>query len=502
MLRRLTCCILCLLLLASAALADFDSIPTRETFSLAYDRLQTARYRGRPVNWTLKVEPSQIGGYADTSLDVISAALSGLELTGLTQCFGDDGGLMELSLLSDGQTISTIGQTIMDGRMGLNLTGEWISFDAEAEAEAMEMLDLDDFARNLLAYDYASVRAGDIPFLSAIYDQGITLWALASPYSQDSNRLSVPSGSTGHGVTYEIDTQGLRSMLDQWVDGLTMDGLSLGIPGTELSYGVKADEFDAFVQKARNFADTIELAKPIKFSTTFGEGDILRTAKGSGTLREDGKQTGISYSYTCSLNSTRITRKFSIDFQPRTADTLVLSCTWLTSSNNKTSGAQEITIDARGTYDGQPYRIKVNYAMVNKYAVLDSGELEEIITGDITASIKYADKTVADIKVYREGHTLSSTGMTSAVNITETFDATVTNDEGIVFQGLITLGYDAPGGPQEDSTVLADAQRLEDIDFMALEGIRNSMKDVVGTITQRLISTLPVGALNALLRSK
>lgn len=62
MIRKLLCLLLLLLCLAPAARADYDQFPDRETFSMGFDRLQTAIYRGRPVAWSIVMEPASVGG--------------------------------------------------------------------------------------------------------------------------------------------------------------------------------------------------------------------------------------------------------------------------------------------------------------------------------------------------------------------------------------------------------------------------------------------------------
>lgn len=501
--KSLICLLLCLVLFAPGALAasgNVTEIPTKEDFSLAHARLDKAIYRERPVTWRATITPTALDGYEGGAMTAMAAMMSSLELSGTLQCF-KEGGMLEASLISGGREIATFGQMAKDDRTAINLTGEWYSTTRGMEQEAASSLGLDDFGISLLNMDYDGMRAGDIPFLSAIYREGMKLWGLASPYSEDSNRLSVPSGATGHGVTYEIDTQGLRTMLREWSQGLKNEGFSLGFAGTDLSLGISDEAFDAFVVKAQAFAETAELSKPIKFSTTFGEGDVLRTAKGSGTLQADGKRSNISYNYSCNLSNTRITRKYSIDFQPRNADTLVLSCTWVTSSNNQKSGAEEVTITASGVYDGEPYRIKINSSMVNKYAVGDDGILHEQITGTVTGSLKYADVLVADVTVKRDGQNWSTTGLTTGIRIEDSYDITVKNSETTLFAGVLNMAYEVADGTQETPDVLADAHKLEEMDFMDLESLRASMGDALSMTEEKLMQSLPLAAMEAILAS-
>lgn len=500
MLRRILCLLLCFLLAAPMAqAAGFDTMPSREVFSMAYDRLQKAIARERPVSWSVAVSPVAIDGYVEGALETMSAIVSGLELSGSMQCL-PEGGRIEATVVSDRREIISIGQITEEDRKGIKLDGEWLSIARNMETEAAALLDLDGFGLSLLRMDYATIRDGDVPFLTAIYDQGIALWGLASPYSQDTNRVSVPSGQTGHGVTYEIDTQGLRSMLGKWADQLSNEGLCLGLAGSDLSISISDETFDAFVAKIRDFASHVEVSKPLKFTTTFGEGDLLRTAKGSGTIAENGKRSGISYAYSCSPSSTRMTRKYKIDFQPAGRDTLVLNGTLLTSSNNKSSGANEIDITASGVYEGEPYKLKLSSNLVNKFSMDDSGILTEVITGTVTVSLKYAGQTVLDATIKRDGVATSSAGLEPAIDIEDRYDVVVTNDEGSLFEGVITIALGVDDASKDLPDVLADAQRLEDMDFMAVELLRDSLQNGLAGAKQKLLQTLPLSsAITALL---
>lgn len=501
MIRRFTSIFLCLLLMAPVALASsFSEIPDRQTFSLGYDRLQTAIYRERPVSWQARITPVAMDGLQDDAAEIVSAMMSALELSGILQCF-KEGGKLEAEIRADGREIGSLGQMTMDGRTGLNLTGQWYSIAQGMEVEAATMLELDELGVSLLTMDYTGLRRGDVPFVSEIYRQGMALWGLASPYAEDSNRLSVPSGATSHGVTYEIDTQALRTILAAWADGLTSNGLSLGLQGSGLSIGVRDDVYEGFVERLRSYARTAELSKPIKLSTAFGEGDVLRTAKGSGTLKESSGRTGISYSYSCELSSTRITRKYKIDFEPTEMDSLVLSCTIRTSSNNKSSAGHDVSLTASGHFDGKPYRIKLDTDMANQYTVDDSGLLMETISGTLTASLKYDGQMVADVTVKRNGTTESSTGLTTAVAVDDLYDVLVKNDERMLFQGQIALSYSVAEGPQEVDNALETAVKLESIDLMSAQVLRDSLQEALAQAKQRLIQSLPASTLGSLMNA-
>lgn len=498
--RRLICLMICLLVLSAAlpAHASFAQLPDRQTFSLGYDRLQKAIARERPVTWSLRVEPSGLSKDADASgVELVNAMLAHLELGGLLQCT-KDGGMATASLKADGREITTLGQQRQAEYTAINLAGDWLAIAEEQKQEAMTQLGLDALGNALLMFDYTSLKAGDTPFVTALYNTGLALWGFASPYSEDSNRITVSSGATSHGVTYEIDTAAMRAILGNWADSMTADGLSIGLAGTDLFLGISEEALEEIRQRIKAFAGSTELAKPFTLSTAFGEGDVLQRAKGSGTIQEGDRRTGVSYGYTCSLSSTRITRKYSIDFQPREADTLVLNLTLLTSSNNKSSGASEVKLSASGTYNGEPYKLTLASDLINKYGETGDGRLEETISGKITAQLKYAGETVADVSIVRLGTTRSTTGLTTAVEIEDSYDVTIKNDERTLFAGLVTMAYSVPDGTEDVPDVLEKATWFDELDFIGMQDLRLSMEDVLAGAQERLVKLLPTSQLGAL----
>lgn len=477
--RRLPCLIcFALMMLVSTASADIPQIPTRSTFSLGFDRLQASLEKGRQVRWSIQVDPDESG--VDSAAAPDQAVLSGV-----LQCL-DDGGYLEVEVLSGGRQILSAAQLKSGGRIGLNIGGEWISITEEAEGQAAEALMFDSWGEALLAFDYDGIRAGDTPFITPLYNAGIRIWELATPYGVDNNRMSVSSGATSHALTYTVDTAAARSILSDWAGELDNSGLMVGLAGTEMSFGVSDDAFAAFVEKVSEFSRTLELSKPITVNMTFGEGDVLRSAKASGTLLEGNKRTGISYAYSCSLSSTRITRKYSVDFQPKIGDTLVLSCTLLTSSNNSKSGAHEVTISASGVYNGQPYRLKYNEELVNKYKLDGNSLLTEIITGKITASLTYAGETVFDIKVNRNAQTESALGQ-EALFISDVYDVTLKNNTETLFVGVVSIEYEVGEGSVALPDV-AEMIKVEELDFIQTESIRVSLAESIARAKLKIMS--------------
>lgn len=484
--------------LAAVASADTTQLPTRETFSLGYARMEKAIGRERPVYFSIRLLPRTMDGMQGAAMQVLAEMMAQLDISGEVRCYKEGGLLTAQVRVGEGEVLS-VGQTRRDGRIGLALGDVWLSIEDSRRDEAVSMLALDEFTQSLMDFDYSGIRAGDTPFLTPLYEAGMRLWSLASPYCEDSNRLSVPSGATGHGVTYELDTQAVRTVLTQWAETLSGEGLSLGFAGTDLSLGVQAEMFDAFVQKVLALTEGIEVSKPLKFSTTFGEGDVLRTAKGSGAIRVDGKRSNVSYAYSCDLSSTRITRKYSVDFQPAGGDTLVLRCTEVTSSNNEKSGAHTFSLNASGLWDGEPYRLKIELDMANKYAADDAGSLIESIGGTASAQLTYAGATVFNAQITREASTQSTTGLTTPIWIAERYDALVSNDEGTLFDGVLEIEYDLPGGPQEQEDVLADALDMSELDFIALETLRETLIAALAQSRQAFLVSLAPETLAALL---
>lgn len=491
LIRRIACLFLCLLLFAAGAAADLPQIPSRYTFSMGYDRLQTAIQKQQQVKWRAIVTPSPTEGVSEGATGAIRSLLGPLELSGLVQCFSD-GGFLRASAACAGREVACIEQTAQDGRVGLNLDGEWMSTAQGSEEAVSSLLMLDDLGQSLLKLDYAPLRAGDIPFVTPLYDQGIRLWQLMTPWAEDNNGLRVSSGATGHGLTYKMDTAAVRSILTQWLDEMRPSAFVYGLEGYGVSLGMDTETFDSFMERMRAFADSVEVNGALKFNMAFGEGDVLRYAKGSGTISVGGKRSGVSYSYSCSLSGTRITRKYSIDFQPNAGDTLALTLTTLTSSNNKKSGAQEFTLSAKGLFDGKPYRIKASSEMVNQYALDETKLLTENIKGTAILFFEYAGETVVDIAVKRDGRTFSAQGQRE-VRILDDLDVTVKNAGGVLFAGLVSLQFQVTAEP-EATPSLDESLYMDELDFVQAETVRDALQSTLARVRQNLLAALPFRA--------
>lgn len=487
-LNRLLPLLLCLLILFPAMKAGAAKVPSRDDFSLGYARLQAAIRKWKPVRWSATVSPDAAAAVPEGATDALRTLFSALEFSGVAQCFSDGGGWLEASAMSGGTEIAKIGQMEKDGRIGLNLNGNWISTAEESQSQAVAMLTLDDLGQSLLSLNYKVLRSGDVPFLTPITKYAKRLWELASPYSEDNNRLRVSSGATGHGTSYSIDTAAARDILSKWADELSANGLSLGIAGSGMSIGVSQEAMEGFLGRLRRLAETIEVTKPITFNMAFGEGDLMGNAKGSGTIKDSEGKANVSYSYSCSQSSTRITRKYNLDFQPKQGDTIVLKLTTMTSSNNKSSGAQEISLDMSGRFDGKPYRIKLNTEMVNKYAVGDGDMLAEQITGALKATVEYDGVLVADIAVERTGSTQSAANK-QAVSVDDTYQLDIKDDKGTLFRGKVNLSFGVDEEAQQ-SPAMKSTQYIEKMDFIEIEELRGTLQEKLADVKQNLIAAI------------
>lgn len=487
------------LMIAAAAQADLSKVPDRNTFSMGYSRLQKAIQKGEAITWSASIVPGAAAGVPEGALEVFQSIVGALELSGVLQCEKDGSGWLQAIISSEGNEIASFEQMAKDGRVGLNLNGVWVSTAADAQEQAAYMLTLDDLGQSLFSLDYESLRSGDVPFLSSLEGAGLSLWALSGPYSTDNNNLRVSSGPTSHGTTIEVDTAAARSILKAWADELesSRGAESIGLSGTDFYLGISEAEIQRLIGKVRQLSNTVELHTPIKVNMAFGEGDLLQSAKGSGTLAEDGKRTNIAYTYACTPKTTRMTRKYSLDFQPRNGDTIVLNCTTVTSSNGKTSGASEFSLSASGVYDGLPYKIKINSEMLNQFALDGEGLLREDITGTVTANITYDGQTVLDIALARDGFTESSLAG-RALTVQDTLTGSIADSQGVLFQGEIRLAFGIGDTPLA-SPDMETTQYLEAMDFMEVESLRGALQTTLAEAKQNLLAALPMQTLTSLL---
>lgn len=503
MTKRLAAMVLgiCFLAMLTSSAGAVD-LPSRTVFSRSYEQVQNTIREENPVYWRLNIQPRQIRGFDGKALEAMSAIVSALDAHGSLQAYKEGGGMIDAEISSGDRMITGISQYASADHVALYVDGQWLAIEKTMEDDAVAGLGLDAFVSALLFdMDYKALYAGDTPFLSNAYRQGEELWLLASPYAQDTQGMRVPSGSTSHALVYEIDTQGLRSILSQWADDLTDTGLGLGVGGTDLSLVVGDEGYTQLIDKIRVMAESVELSKPIELKMTFGEADVLRTVRGTGSLLEDGSRKSVSYSYTYEESDTRIARKYKIDLQPRSGDTLVLSCTWRTTSNNRAKAVQELTLTASGNYNGEPYKIKIDNNMENKYALNDLGALEEKISGTLTMSLQYAGRKVADITIKRSGTAAVTDGQGASALIEDSYDVTIKDEDGVLFEGIVSLTLQTDAETYEAMDVLAEARRYEDMDEGEMEGIKTLMQEEQMQMRQRLIQALPDEAIRALMQA-
>lgn len=468
---------LCLVLIASAAGASSTQAPTRAVFSRGADRLADAVSRGRWLNISLSASPRRMPLVPENA-----RLLAGMLSAEASVCAMEDGGQIILSLLGGGETLLTLRQAAGENWAALNADGSWLMTAPGAEEAAAASLGLGELGKWLLSFDYARLKEGVIPYFTAFYDGGVELWRLASPYAEDNNRLSTGSGATSHALTYVIDTEGLRAIALQLAQA--HQSASLPLPG------VSRAAQDAFWQKVRGFAAEAELTRDVKANLTFGENDILRTAKLSGTVRMSGKTAGISYNYSCGVTSTRITRKYSLRYEPSVGDTISLNCTWLTSCSGKGGAAHKIALSASGKYDGKRYSVKWDSDLVNKYSLDAQSALTEKITGEIDATVKYDGETLVALDFTVDGGTFSTSDK-QAVQLSGSADGKVSARGETVFEGALTLNCSAGDTGEAPLLSLNGMTPVAEMDAQALTRARDSLQSVWRDAVARFAAGLP-----------
>ena len=465
--RIVSClCLLCALLFISQAAAD--ELPTRSRFSLGYVRLSESVAKGRPIGWKATIQPDAPDGSVAAAFVRV---LGVLEFSGIIQCFLEGGGWLDAQIAEDGRQIASIEQLTRDGRVSLSIGDGWVSIGADERYE-LSMLTTDALGEFLFALDYESIRRGTVPMLTAIVGSGMQLWELASPWSDDNQYLQVSQGPTSHGTTYNIDTAGLRSILNDWADSLSRDVFSFGIPGADLAFGMDDAMFDAFVGRVRQLAASAEMSERLKVNLAFGEGDFLQRARGSGAIRTPGGSKGISYDYTASRDNRKMSSRQQINFQPIGADTIVLDVRRSSSSNGKDTAKNSVSASVRGMFDGKPYSFEYKADMENGYAVSD-GLLAEVITGSVSCRLEYDKRLVLDVQLTRGGAT-KSYAMKNALEIEDTYHAVIATEQGTLFSGMIALNFqiaEQPEQPPEGD----GAQPIEAMDFLEIEAFRGTL---------------------------
>lgn len=451
----------CAMLFPMAVIAAMDT-PNRSIWCRGLKRLQSAVDAGKEIDWTISLRPTQMAGMTEGAL-LLAQQLS---FEGSTYA-AENGGGMDIRLLFRDNEILSVSAASGADWTALMLADQTLLTQPQNAAQTVSDASLGTLGALLLCFDYTKI--GQTPYLSPAYNAGMTLWGLASPYSSDTNRLSVGSGATSHALVYEIDTAGLRAILEGFIAGYEEE--------TPLLPGVSEEAMNAFWNKARDYALHVEATSPLKASLVFGEGDLLRSAKLSGTIRMNGKSTPLSYTYSCSVSSTRLTRKYSLSYQPSGGDTVSLSVTYLTSCSGKGGAQRQISIRMSGKYDGQAYAVSLEEKTVNKYVLDDERVLHETLTGEISAQVKYGGQKIAAISGTHEG--VISTNKTDLAQLDDTFCGTLLLNGETVFDGEAAISLCA-GSKREAPAIPLDAQN----DAAALAAIWENA-------AQKLISLLP-----------
>lgn len=474
-LRFLTC-LLCLTLLATPALAQTNE-PTRAIYCRGIERLQDALSQGRAVQWTLTMDPEET--------DLLSGGarilLSALSLGGLTWA-GESGGTLSLALQTDGETVLRLQQKTADGLTGLNVDGTWFAADAALTAQDAQSLPFGTLGALLLLFDYDALREGEIPYLTPVYDSGETLWRLASPYVWDNDRLSTGSGQTSHALTYQIDTQGFREIADEFATWLEESHLFLP--------GISQQSVDAFIEKVRVLAQSAVVSQDLKANVTFGEGDLMRTAKMSGTVQTNGHSAGVSYTYSCGVSNTRLTRKYSLRYEPSQGDTVSLSATYLTSCSGNGGAAQQLSVSASGEYDGQPYSIRLQSDITNRYSLDEKDALEEALTGELSAKVQYAGETVLEGSFALDS-SLFSTSDAQTLSWNGTLMGDVQSREILLFDGTLAFTLDVLDEGEPPAFALNEVVRVDGGDESILENARTAFGNVWESAVKRIAFLLP-----------
>lgn len=460
--KRILCLtVVCAMLFPIAACAAADT-PTRSVWCRGLKRLQSAVDAGREIEWTISLHPTQMAGLTEGAL-LLAQQLS---FEGSTYAAENGGGMDIRLLFLENQILSVSAESDADWT-ALTLDDQTLLTQPQNAAQTADDASLGALGALLLCFDYAKI--GQTPYLSPAYSAGMTLWGLASPYSSDTNRLSVGSGATSHALVYEIDTDGLRAILSGFIAEYKDETLLLP--------GISGEAQGDFWNKARDYALHAEVSSPLKASLVFGEGDLLRSAKLTGTIRMNGKSTPLSYTYSCSVSNTRLTRKYSLSFQPSGGDTVSLSATYLTSCSGKGGAQRQISIRMSGKYDGQAYAVSLEEKTVNKYAIDDERVLHETLTGEISAQVKYGGQKIAVISGTHEG--VVATNKTDLAQLDDTFCGSLLLNGETVFDGEATISLRA-GSRREAPAIPPDAQN----DAAALAAVWENA-------AQKLISLLP-----------
>ena len=236
--------------------------------------------------------------------------------------------------------------------------------------------------------------------------------------------------------------------------------------------------------KLEDFAFSAEMRNTMKFNLTYGEGDMLRSARGSGTIRYQGRSAGFSFRYSASASSTRITRSWRIAYEPEKGDTMNLNLNTITSSSGNGRAAQQTDLSVSGRWDEHTYRIRFKTDFLNRYELTDEG-LSELITGTLGASVKYAGNVLFQVDAKRNGNTQKSGQEAQA---SETWTGQVLSGEDVLFDGAVTLNMKNGGAGLKDTLMVPVALSVED--ETSFEQVRALWQESAKQVRQAFLNAL------------
>ncbi len=400
--------LICQIFFLSGSFAEH--IPTRDRFSVGWDKIYQIEKRGVPIRFDLSIDPEAISGFQNNAQDGVLAMIRALSLSGVMTV---NNGLTELDFTAFSNTdqIASISRRNNGVDSAVSLNDMIVSgSDDQLESFAVSAGFIGALG-DLFAWQSGS------PLKTLITDQVRVIWGLASPYERDVN-VSVASGQTSHGVTYQLDNDAFHNVMQGWI-GQLPDGYP-----------------EELLIKLKQFAQQAVVPKNLRFTLAYGEGDVLRSATGSGSIKYNGKTASLHFRYTCTLSSTRISKSWSLSYEPDKGDTLNLRLSTLTSSNGKSRGANETELVVRGKWNDHAYRIKVTMNYLNRFTTDTNGVLTELLTGEAKASLRYGGIDLFSLTAKRNG--VAESGSDS-VTVNETWRGEIENSDGLHFSGALTI---------------------------------------------------------------
>lgn len=233
-------------------------------------------------------------------------------------------------------------------------------------------------------------------------------------------------------------------------------------------------------------ARSAEAVKPLKASMTFGEGDLMRSARLSGSIRMDGKTAGVSYTYSCSVTSTRLTRKYALSYQPPVGDTISLNATYLTSSSGKGGAQRQVSVRMSGKYDGENYSVSFDEKTVNKYSLDEERNLHERLHGEVSVQVKYGGEKTVVLSATHESELISN--RTGLARMDGAMRGKLTLRGATVFEGGARFTL-ASGELGDEPLVPLDAQN----DAAALRGVwENAVRKLISLLPDELVCRISI----------